>query len=269
MGQVTARMPRHEHIGQYAEGQDESNRKGDFASPGPQLFQKRDVQQRENRKFQQERDAFHHSQYRQTAGNRRKQRISLFPDQIKQVRHHDQGCDTKENPSAEEQGQIAIVDGQPIREIAFEPVSEIAVLAEGAQSAFLVHQRRNREPAGKRVRPVVGPVMDGKKDGQGQARERQGGQEPGLRTELLQEQMEQRQDDEQQNLRPAEGEQERQHGSRPADGAYDHPAPFLGQIEPHGNAQHDECGQAVRALEAKGRALQRADMLDQIAGPSQ
>ena len=262
-------MPRHEHIGQYAEGQDESNRKGDFASPGPQLFQKRDVQQRENRKFQQERDAFHHSQYRQTASDRRQQRVSLFPDEVKQVRHHDHGGNAKENPSAKEQDQIAVVDGQPVREFVLEPASEIAVLAEGAQSAFLVHQRRNREPAGKRVRPVVGPVMDGQKDGQDQARERQGGQEPRLRTELLQEQMEQRQDDEQQDQRPAEGEQERQHGSRPADGEDDRPAPFLGQIEPHGNGQHDECGQAVRALEAKGRALQRADMLDQIAGPSQ
>ena len=38
--------------------------------------------------------------------------------------------------------------------------------------------------------------MDGQKHGQSQARERQGGQEPGLRAELLQKQVEDRQDDE-------------------------------------------------------------------------
>ena len=111
--------------------------------------------------------------------------------------------------------------------------------------------------------------MDGQKHGQSQARERQGGQEPGLRAELLQKQVEDRQDDEQQDLRPAEGEQERQHGGRPADGEDDRPAPFLGQIKPHVNGQREEGGQAVRTLEAEGRTLQRADMLDQIAGPPQ
>ena len=185
------------------------------------------------------------------------------------MRHHGQGGEADENPSAEEQGQIAVVDGQPVWINALEPVTEAAFLAEGAQPVLLVHQSRNREPALKRVCSVTGAVMDGQKHGQSQARERQGGQEPGLRAELLQKQVEDRQDDEQQDLRPAEGEQERQHGGRPADGKDDRPAPFLGQIKPHVNGQREEGGQAVRTLEAEGRALQRADMLDQIAGPPQ
>ena len=54
--------------------------------------------------------------------------------------------------------------------------------------------------------------MDGQQDGQGQAREGKDGQEPGLRTELLKKQVEERQDDEKQDLLPAEGEQELRHG---------------------------------------------------------